>query len=343
MSGTSVDGLDICACQFERINKMWNYSILATYSYNFDDKLKEFLLEISCLSSKRVVEIENQFSLFVSNCILDFMKNKIIRPDIIAIHGHTVLHNPDKGYTYQIGNGEMISKLTGVKVVCDFRRGDVALGGQGAPLVPIGDKLLFGQYSACLNLGGFSNISFDNKNGIRKAYDICPVNILLNKYARKAGKDFDENGNIARSGNIIENLLLELNQLSFYRKKEPKSLAVEWLEENITPILIKYEKCNIADVLCTLTEHIAFIISNEISQHRNVLFTGGGTNNLYLLGLIKNKTEINIVVPDSVIIEFKEAIVFAFLGVLRILGENNVLASVTGAKKDSCCGIISLP
>lgn len=343
MSGTSVDGLDIAICSFELHNNKWSFEILFAESVAYPKDLLQKLLSVSECSATAMIIIEKIFSEFSAASLNNSIKKSKIKPDIIASHGHTVFHKPEENYTYQIGNGEIIAKLTGIPVVCDFRRGDVALGGQGAPLVPIGDKLLFGSYQACLNLGGFSNISYQDEFDKRIAYDISPVNIVFNKFARQLNLEFDNDGEIAKSGVLIPQLFQKLNRLNYYQKGHPKSLSVEWVTQNINPILEQFKNEKIADIMHTFSRHIGYILVNELKPHENVLITGGGIYNTFLINNIKEFSSCKIEIPNSIIVDFKEALIFAFLGVLRIRSEINVLSSVTGAKRDSCCGIICNP
>ncbi|MDZ7607548.1 MAG: anhydro-N-acetylmuramic acid kinase [Cyclobacteriaceae bacterium] len=269
------------------------------------------------------------------------MKNSADRPELIVSHGHTIFHQPGIGLTLQIGDGYRIMKKTGIKTVCDLRSLDVALGGQGAPFVPIGDKLLFPQYDFCLNLGGFSNISTDI-DGRRIAYDICPVNTVLNFLASRVGFDFDKDGEIARSGKPVESLLEILNNLPYYKLTPPKSLGIEWVNSYVLPLLQGHE---VADLMHTFCRHIAHQIAVSIpsgNTKRSVLVTGGGAKNTFLIEMIKNEIGKNaeVVIPDEQTVDFKEAIIFGFLGLLRALGQVNTLKSVTGASADSSGGII---
>ncbi len=343
MSGTSVDGLDVCVCEFVEIGEQWEFKILDAMTFKYSQVMQNLLLNSVNLQAVEIVKLDYEFSSFVADCINKLLDNNRYKPDIIASHGHTVFHDPSKGYTCQIGNGELIAKKTGITTVFDFRRGDVALGGQGAPLVPIVDKILFGKYSACLNLGGFSNISYDNKDGIRIAFDISPLNIVLNSYARRLGFQYDIDGEISRSGKLIIELFEELENIPFYLESHPKSLSIEWVEVNFNTILKKYDNCDIPDLLNTLTLHMSNVISTELSKHKDVLITGGGAYNSFLIDLIRKKTSSKVIVPDSNIVDFKEALAFGLLGVLRLRGELNVLSSVTGASRDSCCGLVSVP
>ncbi|MDD2634259.1 MAG: anhydro-N-acetylmuramic acid kinase [Bacteroidales bacterium] len=343
MSGTSVDGLDIAICLFEYKNCNWSFEILYANSFVYPHSLRQKLISISDYSANEIIVVEKKFSEFAAASVNNVTKQSKIKPDIIASHGHTVFHKPKENYTYQIGNGEIIAKLTGIPVVCDFRRGDVALGGQGAPLVPIGDKLLFSNYPACLNLGGFSNISYNNKLGKRIAYDISPVNIVFNKFARQLNMEFDNAGEIAKSGVLIRELFHKLNNLEYYQQNYPKSLSIEWVKQNVNPILNQFQKKNTADLMHTFSIHIAHILVKELNKHTSVLITGGGAYNKFLINNIRALSSCKIQIPDNKIIDFKEALIFAFLGVLRIRSEVNILSSVTGAKRDSCCGVICNP
>jgi len=342
MSGTSLDGIDLAEIFFDYANVKWNFNILAAETVPYSSFWKDELREAINYSEEKLERLDFKYTEKLSEEILKFIrKHNILEIDAVCSHGHTVLHQPEKGFTYQIGNLPRISKLLGQTVVCDFRMQDVELGGQGAPLVPIGDKLLFSEYDYCLNLGGFANCSFE-KDGQRMAFDICPVNIVLNKYAEKLGKDFDEDGKLAASGNLDEGLLQKLNALTFYTEKPPKSLGLEWVREYIFPLLEAYEICSEA-ILRTFTEHIALQLANHFSEKASVLITGGGAYNSFLIDRLKNIASVEVVIPSTEILEYKEALIFGLLGVLKLRNEVNCLASVTGAKKDHSSGKIFNP
>ncbi len=342
MSGTSLDGLDIAYCIFELSGDKWTFKIRCAETVPYSEEWKKHLTSIETGSAFDLAETDIQYGQLIGQLTRSFMDRMNVRPGFIASHGHTVFHQPQKKLTWQIGKGSSIAVETGLPVVCDFRSTDVALGGQGAPLVPVGDRLLFGGYDYCLNLGGFSNISFEKDNS-RVAFDICPCNIILNNYASKLGKPFDESGNLARSGHLNEELLLSLNDLSFYKMKGPKSLGKEWVLQEILPLL---DQSNIPpeDILHTVTEHIADQISGVIQNDRSkkILVTGGGAFNTFLIERLGAQTPVGIVIPDKDTINFKEALIFAFLGVLRWRGEINCLQSYTGASKDNTGGSIYL-
>lgn len=337
MSGTSLDGLDLALCEF---SKGYAFKILKAKTVPYSKEWKSVLGGAPHLSAEKYFALHAQYGKFIADEINLFLKESSLKPDAIASHGHTAFHQPQLGFSTQIGCGATIAANTGITTVCDFRSLDVANGGQGAPLVPIGDKLLFGNYDACLNLGGIANISFDN-NGKRVAYDICEANMLLNFLAEKTGNAFDENGMLAKSGIINPELLNSLNNLSYYVESGAKSMGREWFEKNILPLIEKSE-LNTNDLLATSTEHIAHIIGNELNQKKikNVLVTGGGALNTFLIESIKTKTECDIIIPDEQTINFKEALIFAFLGYLRLNKIVNILSSVTGARGDSVGGAV---
>ena len=339
MSGTSLDGVDLAHVEFTISNNKWQFEILEAETISYSDKWVEELKNAVNFSVEKLNEINEEYTILLSNIINDFIKkNNLNDIDAVCSHGHTVLHQPHNGITLQIGNLAKISTLTNQTIVCDFRVQDVKLGGQGAPLVPIGDRILFSDYEFCLNLGGFSNISFE-ENNCRLAFDISPVNTVLNYYAEKLGLRFDDRGLIASKGEINNELLLELNNLDFYKKSYPKSLGIEYVNSVVIPTIEKYN-ISIEDKLCSFIEHIADQISIVLkSRNGNMLITGGGAYNDFMIKKISEKVRnIKISIPNSKIIEFKEALIFALLGVLKLRDEVNVLCSVTGSSVDHSSG-----
>jgi anhydro-N-acetylmuramic acid kinase len=336
MSGTSLDGMDLVHCHIEFDAGKWKYHIHAARTYSYTDAWKTQLANAHLLDAAGIIALDRNYGNYIGEVVLQFINEFELSVDLISSHGHTVLHQPEKGITYQIGYGANIYATTQIPVVCDFRTLDVALGGQGAPLVPIGDELLFGQYDACLNLGGFSNISYVHK-GQRIAYDISPCNIVLNKLAGKLGKSYDESGNEASKGQVDKPLLQKLNALSYYNQPHPKSLGREWVAEYIEP-LMEQTAISINDALATFTHHIAEQIVKCLQGKNNVLVTGGGAFNSYLITLIRAQTKCEIMLPDPLLINYKEALIFAFLGLLKLRNEKNTLCSVTGASRDSSGG-----
>ena len=338
MSGTSLDGVDLVYTTLAYTNK-WDFEIHFSETVPYSEYWFKVLSNAVHLPQQELLDLNESYTEELAQIINHFiLKNSIKNVDAVCSHGHTVLHQPQNGFTLQIGNLEKLSTLLKQNVVCDFRVQDVELGGQGAPLVPIGDRLLFSQYEYCLNLGGFSNISFE-ENSRRIAFDISPVNTVMNLYANKLGFAYDDRGSLARSGNLNTKLLAELNGLPFYKLPYPKSLGIEFVNEIILPLISKYKISEI-DLLRTFVEHVAFQISSSISRGDTLLLvTGGGAYNDFLIERMQSYLpEINIVIPDKVTLEFKEALVFALLGVLKLRNEINVLSSVTGANKDHCSG-----
>ena len=338
MSGTSLDGLDICYAKFQNITN-WEFEILKTETIPYSIEWKNRLQNAILLSAEDLLALDKEYGFYLGEKTQEFIsKNNITDLDFIASHGHTVFHQPQRKFTLQIGDGRAIKLTTKKPVIYDFRSQDVLMGGNGAPLVPIGDELLFSQYDACLNLGGFSNISLQ-KNHQRIAFDISPVNVVLNYFAEKLGKNYDENGDFARNGAINFKILEELNALTFYQKPAPKSLGVEFVNSEIFPLLKDETPGNI---IATFTEHIAEQIAKVFNdnQLKTVLVTGGGTFNTYLLEKIRGKSQTELIVPDENIINFKEALIFAFMGVLRLRNEVNVLCSATGSSENHCSGIL---
>lgn len=344
MSGTSLDGIDLVFVKIER-RKSYSFEILETKSINYSEKWKKMLFDAFGLSGEKLTKLDVDYGKYLGEIINEFIQEKKLENiDFIASHGHTVFHQPHLHYTLQIGSGAVISAITNLKTICDFRVQDVALGGQGAPLVPIGDKYLFSDYEFCLNLGGFSNISFE-KEDRRLAFDICPVNIVMNHYTRKINLEYDDRGKMASKGILHNELLEELNHLPFYSEDQPKSLGYEYIVDTVLPLIDKY-KLTLEDVLRTFVEHVAVQIANVVNaqtgsgQKNNLLITGGGAYNDFLIGRLRKLVKVNVVIPEKEIIDFKEALVFALLGALRDENEVNCLKSVTGAKRDHSSGVV---
>ncbi|OBX21937.1 MULTISPECIES: anhydro-N-acetylmuramic acid kinase [Bizionia] len=335
MSGTSLDGVDIAHISFT-FNKKWQYTFLECDTIPYPNSWFLKLKNLVGLSNDNLEKIDQDYTEYLASVINAFIqKHQITDLDFISSHGHTALHEPEKGVTLQIGNRKILAYLTQQTVVCDFRVQDVQLGGQGAPLVPIGDKLLFSDFDYCLNLGGFANISTED-NGQRIAFDICPANIVLNHYVASLGLEYDDSGNIAAKGKVNVALLNELNSLEFYKKTYPKSLGLEWVDKFIFPCIDAFE-IQIKDILRTFVVHIAIQIGHQIKNGRT-LITGGGAYNSFLIEEIKAHTNTEIVIPNAKLINFKEALIFSLLGVLKQRNEVNCLASVTGAKMDHSSG-----
>lgn len=341
MSGTSLDGIDLARCQFEEsADGIWKYQVLKADTFSYTDTMRSRLANATELSALDYCKLNVDLGEVIAARINEFIGTEK-KPDFIASHGHTVFHQPNDGLTTQIGSGAVIAARTGITTVCDFRALDVAYHGQGAPLVPIGDELLFGQYDACLNLGGFSNISF-RQNDQRIAFDISPCNMALNNLANRIGLAFDRDGDTARKGNLISTMLEELNHIAYYALPYPKSLGKEWFDNYSLPILDKYSAISpIEDCLHTVSTHIAQQIARAIPSHiHEMLISGGGALNRFLIEQLSNIFEKKITIPDKLTLNYKEAIIFAFLGILRLETQVNCLKSVTGADVNCCGGSI---
>ncbi len=341
MSGTSLDGVDIVFASFCQNGANWSFKINYGETYSYTSKILNSLKHSQYLSGIELTMLNVEYGKFLGNLVNEFINKNNIVPDFIASHGYTVFHEPTKGFTLQIGSGAEIAAITGIKTICDFRTTDVALKGQGAPLVPIGDMLLFEKYVACLNLGGFSNISYE-QNGTREAFDICPVNYVFNYLAEKLDKEFDKDGEIAQKGNVLPFLFDKLNSIEYYLQKPPKSLGREFVENNIFPLF--KEDYYVQDIMRTYSEHSALQISLIINklEKGEVLVTGGGAYNTFLIKKLKELTNSQIIIPDKGTIDFKEALLFAFLGVLRLENIPNCIKTVTGAERDNIGGAVYL-
>jgi anhydro-N-acetylmuramic acid kinase len=343
MSGTSLDGIDLAHVQLTNKEGVWDYKIKQAQTVAYTNAWVNRLKSAIDFNTDDMWNLNEQYTALLGEVISNFIaENQIIGLDAVCSHGHTILHCPQGGVTLQIGNLPQIATLCNQTVVCDFRVEDVALGGQGAPLVPIGDLLLFSDSNYCLNLGGFSNISFD-EHGKRIAFDICPVNTVLNYYANKLGFDYDNGGKIAANASLIAPLLDQLNKLDFYTAPYPKSLGFEFVKQTVLPLMETYSD-SAQDKLHTFAIHAATQIANIIKlkgKEASLLITGGGAYNTFLIdtlqALLPNTT---IVVPNDKTIQFKEALIFALLGVLKLRGEVNVLGSVTGAQVNHSAGFI---
>ena len=345
MSGTSLDGLDLAYCRFELEEGKWRYAILKAATFEYGEEWRDRLNSVFRSTAEAYARTHAEYGKYLGNQVSLFMKEQEIKEvDFVSSHGHTIFHQPASGFTAQIGEGAALAASCGHMVVCDFRTSDVAYGGQGAPLVPIGDRHLFPDHAYCLNLGGIANISFE-KGTDRIAFDVCPCNMLLNHYAGLAGQPYDKNGEMAAAGKLHDGLLRELNAMPFYAKSYPKSLGREEVEKFFIPVIEKHG-LSPADCLRTVCEHIAIQVSATRSlasrENPGMLVSGGGAWNAFLMERIRHHAGITVEIPDAITINYKEALIFAFLGVLRYRDEPNCFRSVTGASKDVVGGAIYL-
>ncbi|RFC55364.1 anhydro-N-acetylmuramic acid kinase [Brumimicrobium aurantiacum] len=347
MSGTSLDGVDVADVTFSQVNANdWTFEVNHACLYHFEVSLLHRLKKAHLIPAPELMELSADLGKFYADVVKRFLEEFKISPssfDFIASHGQTVFHQPDKGYTLQIGNGPELAVHTKIPTVLDFRSMDVALGGNGAPLIPMADHFLFQKFAdSFLNLGGFSNLSFKKEQQIL-SFDVCPVNIVINDLMRKMGEEYDDGGAFGKLGKVDESLLRQLNALDFYKSDGPKSLGQEWVQEHVCPLLDV--DVPLENSVRTFYEHIAYQISKTLDKTEvsSVLITGGGANNSFLVERIQSLSKCEIVVPEKTLIDFKEAIGFAFLGLLKWVGEVNVLSSVTGSITDSSSGVIIYP
>jgi anhydro-N-acetylmuramic acid kinase len=351
MSGSSLDGLDMAFVHFEENAGEWIFEILETGCKPYTPDWKEKLTGINGLSAKEYLLLHTAYGHWLGNAVNDFMeeKNLAYRVQLIASHGHTSFHDPAKRMTAQLGDGAALAAVTGIRSITDFRSVDLALGGQGAPIVPIGEKLLFPEYDLFLNIGGIANISA--KGTFRVGFDVCPANRILNLLAAGTEKGYDDKGSLASAGSIVENLLDKLNGLSYYKQPFPKSLSNEFGLNEVYPLILQAQ-ISTRDALATYVEHITSQVSKSLislkqqiseKEDLNLLITGGGAHNLFLIESINNKVSqagIKCIIPSESLVDYKEALIIALMGALRWREDVNVLHTVTGASKDSINGAV---
>ena len=339
MSGSSLDGLDIAACKFMKNNKNWNFSILETKFIPYSKKQKSRLAGLSKATAKELIKAHTDYGTWIGSCVKAFIEEFKLVPELIASHGHTVFHEPADFYSFQLGSPAHISSSSGVSTIGDFRNSDMAHGGQGAPMAPIADLHLFPDYEICINLGGIANISYLNNKGELVGFDISVCNLIFNHLSEKFGKDFDKGGNLGLKGVINESLLLKLESLDFYKQKAARSLDREWFSKHVAP-LFNDKAVSKEDQLHTAYIHVSEKIAHHINlagSGKKVLLSGGGAKNNYLVRLIQEATASKVHIPDDIVIDYKECLLMAYLGLLRTLKPNNCISSVTGAER-SCSG-----
>jgi len=348
MSGSSLDGLDIAFAEFTEVGGKWNYEIKAADCYPFEADWASRLKNATTLSAYDYLLLHSDFGKYLGQQVNHFIEAHQLyhQVQLIASHGHTVFHAPQYGMTAQLGDGAAIAATTGINVVSDLRAMDVAFGGQGAPIVPMGEKLLFADYPLLLNIGGIANVSVRQQDHYI-AFDVCAANRVLNMLAGLAGQPYDANGQIAATGNVLDDVLQQLNNQEYYSRPYPKSLANEFGTEVIFPLLSHYPP---ADALRTCVEHIALQVKQAVTDNyvatddaARLLVTGGGTHNGFLIERIQHhlsEHHIDVVVAEKNIADYKEALIMALLGILRWREQNTTLASVTGAQRDSIGGAV---
>ncbi|HYD22728.1 MAG TPA: anhydro-N-acetylmuramic acid kinase, partial [Flavipsychrobacter sp.] len=349
MSGSSLDGLDIVFAQLDEIRGKWSYEIKCADCVPYSEDWARDLADAKEKSVPDFLKLNTAYGRYLGEQVNQFIGRNNLHHQVhfIASHGHTVFHEPHNGASTQIGDGASIAAVTGLPVISDLRSLDVALGGQGAPIVPIGDKLLFGEYDYWLNIGGIANITV-LKNDKPVAFDICPANQILNGLAEREGKTMDENGDMARAGEILVGAFTKLNDAAYYAQPAPKSLSNELARDMAFPVLLESEHSN-ADMLHTMVLHIAGQVAKAAFEYPSakpepkLLVTGGGAFNKFLVEKIQDALmpqHISVEVPDATVVQYKEALVMALIGALRWREETNVMSSVTGAGRDSIGGAL---
>jgi anhydro-N-acetylmuramic acid kinase len=337
MSGSSLDGLDLAWVELMHDVGDWTFNIREARTVPYDGPFQQRLKDAMHGSALEMARLDRDLGDLIGTACKDMLNGR--RVDLIASHGHTLFHKPAEGLTTQIGHGARIAAATGIITVCDFRTMDVALGGQGAPLVPLGERLLFPQHKAFLNIGGICNVALHDSEQVI-GYDVCIGNQALNLLANEAGLSYDTNGDLARAGRIVPELLDALNALPFHHQSPPRSLGREWFDEVVKP-LIAVPTDPLADRMATVVEHIAQQLAAALAfADGPALITGGGAHNAFLLERLRSHGASTIEVPDLLTVDYKEALVFALLGALRIRGEVNALNSVTGAGRNSVGGAV---
>ena len=348
MSGSSLDGLDLVFAEFLHQGGSWSYEIKASDCLPYTAEWSERLRKATSLPARDYARLHADYGHYLGRSVSSFMEKYqlLYQVGLVSSHGHTTFHDPANGYTAQLGDGAAIAAETGLPVVSDLRNLDVAFGGQGAPIVPMGEKLLLRDYSLFLNIGGIANLSVSGET--YHAYDICPANRVLNLLANGVGKDYDEGGALAASGSVSQTLLDELNALAYYSRPYPKSLDNEFGTDTVMPMIGKHNLASY-DALRTYVEHIAIQVAKAVAAHpsghsdRQLLVTGGGAFNTFLVERLNDHLRsagVMAIVPDAYLVQYKEALIMAFLGVLRWRQENTVMASVTGASRDSIGGAV---
>jgi anhydro-N-acetylmuramic acid kinase len=351
MSGSSLDGLDIAMTDFFLNEDKWDFKFIAVGFARFSEAWKRTLQDAVRMDARSYLLVHNSLGKYCGDAVNNFLKKVDYEktPDVIGSHGHTTFHLPEKRMTHQLGDGAVIAAITNIPVVSDLRSMDIALGGQGAPIVPVGEKLLFPEYKFFMNIGGICNVSVHDKAEVT-AFDVSPANRILNMLSEIAGKKYDRNGAMASRGKVDSVLLKKLNENSYYSKLPPKSLPNSFGTDILYPLILE-SQLSVSDALATYCEHIAVQTLNALKPYRmkkkeKMLVTGGGALNKFLINRLKyylNSTDLDVTVPDKDIVNYKEALIMGLFGVLRLRGQDNVFSSVTGASRDSCGGALWTP
>lgn len=348
MSGSSLDGLDMAFVEFHEAGGKWTFELKQADCLPYSKEWEVKLAQATKLNAGEYLLLHTEYGRYIASQVKHFIEKYELdyQVQLISSHGHTTFHFPEQHTTGQLGDGASIAALTGIATVTDLRAVDMALGGQGAPIVPIGERLLWPGYPILLNLGGIANVSIQS-NDKHVAFDICPANKVLNLLIQETGKAYDDGGSLAAQGTVNEPLLSALNALDYYSKPYPKSLANDFGIEIVYP-LVKNAGLTLPDALATYVEHIAVqlkqaLLSFKSEEPISMLITGGGAHHRYMGSRINyHLASLNITaeIPDASIINYKEAIVMALMGVLRWREEVNVYSAVTGAERNSVGGAL---
>lgn len=342
MSGTSCDGLDMALVEFSGHLPHPQYRFIKAETRSYSSDWMQRLRAIMHASAANMAETEHAWTVCVADAVRDFLSDVDESPELIGFHGHTVFHQPQSGYTVQMGSGATLASLLGIDVVCNFRQQDVALGGQGAPLVPAGEAILFPETRAFLNLGGFANISIMQPGAAIRAFDICAVNVVLNRYVPDSTLAFDPEGRFAAKGTIQETLLFALNRVAYFNDRKKGSLGLEWVETEVLPLIEEWKLEHRAryanetqlhcDILASFCEHVAEQCA-AVAPDAPILMSGGGVHHHYLVSRLQAQGRGTWIAAEPILLEFKEALIFALLAWLRKAELPNTLPSVTGAHR----------
>lgn len=355
MSGSSLDGLDIALCRFEQddLSGKLSFDLVDTAAIPFDENMMSRLGVGATMDVRSLKKLEVDLSRYIAESVNQFLEAGAHTADYISCHGHTIWHVPEDGYTVQIGQGAIISELTGTPCICDLRSNDMAVGGQGAPVAPIVEQILFPEFDFYINLGGIANVSFHSDQEVI-SWDSVPCNQILNHYASQKGLPYDDGGSLAESGKVDKGLKEAWMSLPYFGRSYPKSMDNTWVKNHFLAGASSFD-VSIEDALATMVDVCVSQIQGDIKDHvgdtggqhlRKCLITGGGAHNTYLvsqLSEVLTHDDIEVIKPKDEIVDYKEAILMALMGFLRIEGISNTISSVTGARTNTIGGAVYVP
>lgn len=341
MSGSSMDGIDLAICEFP---KEGSYILHKSETIPLPDQLSDRITGFASLNPFEIADLDADFSLFVAQTINNFIGDFAGKIGLIVSHGHTIYHNPPKNVSWQLGNGGIIASKCGIDTLCDLRIQDVTLGGEGAPLASTLDFHIFKNHDLLINLGGIANVSLRGLENKLLSWDVGPCNQILNALAARNGMKYDDEGKLARKGIAIDEIMESWQKLDYFNREVPKSLDNSWVRQNfIEPILmLPYPN---GDLLATSVEFLARQLADDIRKNSGFnmegLVTGGGAHNTYLIERINaHCSDLGVKVQPAAreLIDYKEAILMAFMGHLYQQKRANTVSSATGAVKDIQAG-----